>query len=36
MKNKKEHNRNRAQIRWMHDSDKKQDEKMHQCELGRS
>ena len=29
-------NTHRAQIRWMHDSDNKQNTKMHQSELGRS
>ena len=32
--NKKEHNWNRAQIRWMDDSNNKQNARMHQFELG--
>ena len=31
-----EHNWNRAQIRWMHNSNNKQNAGMHQSELGRS
>ena len=33
---RKEHNWNRAQIRQMHDSDIKQNARMHLSELGRS
>ena len=36
VKTRKEQNRNRAQIRWMHDGDNEQNTRMHQSELGRS